>query len=446
MKFIQLYNLLKEDIVGNTGFVYHRTKKNPEQYSIWDVGIDPKQNNSAMYGKGLYCTYSFTSQEGSNGDDMDMSDRYGNYIIRGKVDFSNFFIFSKSLFSKVRPNENYLDQYKKYKLLNDPKAVAAAQQQDQNPNEYSSHLALGLWTLVKRKGVSGIAFTGHHDGDVVAIYNKNAFIPQGYSDDNGKTWKPVPANISNIKSADPNANSINSYEIKNNIPKTIFKRVLQEYRQNKALSVQSVQLFMKNCVVVNQGQGHEQQRLAPNQYSIFKDGSVNIDVGQDNSIGFDTNSVYDIIPVKFNFVHGSYRTPQNIQNLTNSPNRIKGNMYISSNITSLKGCSTEILGDFHLIDTAITTLDGAPDKISGNFHCSNNKNLQSLNGISGYIGGGFHISDCPALRDASALLKSNIGQNKAALTHGGKVSFLRTPLDYNMKDQLIKAGLLNNTQ
>ena len=44
---------LVEKIVGNTGWVYHRTKNNPEGSDIVKYGIKPSSNQSAMYGKGL---------------------------------------------------------------------------------------------------------------------------------------------------------------------------------------------------------------------------------------------------------------------------------------------------------------------------------------------------------------------------------------------------------
>ena len=57
LPFDKVYRqLLSETLYGNTGWVYHRTKINPESSDI-ESGIKPYKNKSAMYGTGLYCTY-----------------------------------------------------------------------------------------------------------------------------------------------------------------------------------------------------------------------------------------------------------------------------------------------------------------------------------------------------------------------------------------------------
>ena len=178
-----------ERITGNTGWVFHRTRINPETNpSLWQNGIDPTVNQSAMYGQGLYATYSLNSQLKSG---MSM---YGPYIVRGKIDLSNFFIFDEKVFKLARPRDRYQDQFKKYQIN-----YTAPHEEDDEVNPYTSDMAQKHWEKLKNQGVAGLIFNGRNDGNVVVIYDRHAFIPDSFSDNNGESWKHIKADIREIK-------------------------------------------------------------------------------------------------------------------------------------------------------------------------------------------------------------------------------------------------------
>ena len=41
-------HLISEEIVGNTGFVYHRTDAYPEGHSVWENGLSIKLNKRGI--------------------------------------------------------------------------------------------------------------------------------------------------------------------------------------------------------------------------------------------------------------------------------------------------------------------------------------------------------------------------------------------------------------
>ena len=198
MNFTTFFNnyLIQERITGNTGWVYHRTGNSPEENpSLWKNGIDPTKNTSAAYGKGLYATYSLNAQLKNN-----MSN-YGHYIVRGKVDLSNFFIFDEKVFKLARPRQSYSDQFKKYRIdFFDMNTYGDEEDEDGDP--YTSDMAMKYWRTLMKKNVSGLVFNGRQDGNVVVIYDRHAFIPDSFSKDNGKTWNKITPDLKAIKRKD----------------------------------------------------------------------------------------------------------------------------------------------------------------------------------------------------------------------------------------------------
>ena len=92
------FNVIVEKIVGNTGWVFHRTGKygnDIDKSTIFSTGITPSKNLSAMYGSGLYTTYDLEDQLKSN---MEM---YGPTILKGRIDLSNFVILDKDIYEKT---------------------------------------------------------------------------------------------------------------------------------------------------------------------------------------------------------------------------------------------------------------------------------------------------------------------------------------------------------
>lgn len=185
--------LLSEKLIGNTGFVFHRTWNNPEDSDILKRGIQPSRNTSAMYGTGLYCCYDLEEQLKPN------MKNYGRYILKGKVDLSNFVILDKDVFEKALPKENFERYLKKF-------GVELEKWQQSLP--YTSTIAAQIWRNAKVKGYNGIVFTGRNDGKVAVIWNRNNFIPIQYAiDKEGEPleWKKLNPDIQQIKRPyDPN--------------------------------------------------------------------------------------------------------------------------------------------------------------------------------------------------------------------------------------------------
>ena len=178
---------LVEKIVGNTGWVYHRTKENPEGSEILTHGIKPSSNQSAMYGKGLYCCYDLDQQLKPN------MEKYGDYILKGKIDLNGFAILDEDVFRLANPRGNFEEHLKKIGTdIEDVRNVSSFF------HPYTSTIAQKIWRSCKQRGYNGIIFTGETDGKVAVIWNRRNFIPYQYSED-GNNWKRLNSDIRSIK-------------------------------------------------------------------------------------------------------------------------------------------------------------------------------------------------------------------------------------------------------
>lgn len=183
---------LIERIVGNAGWVYHRTKENPEDSEILTKGIRPSSNLSALYGKGLYTCYDFDQQLKS-----DMK-KYGRYILKGKVDLNGFAILDEDIYRIANPRGDFEKHLKEI-------GTNLIEAKDRSILPYTSRIAQRIWKKCKQNGYNGIIFTGETDGKVAVIWNRRNFIPYQYTEDEGETWKKINPNISSIKrKEDPN--------------------------------------------------------------------------------------------------------------------------------------------------------------------------------------------------------------------------------------------------
>ena len=175
---------LVEKIVGNTGWVYHRTRDNPEGSAILTHGIKPSTNQSAMYGRGLYCCYDLNQQLKPN------MEHYGDYILKGKIDLNSFAILDYEIYGLANSRGNFQEHLRQ--IGTDMESV-----QDSIP--YTSRIAQNIWEKCKANGYNGIIFTGESDGKVAVIWNRRNFIPYQYSEDNAATWKTLTPDIKSIK-------------------------------------------------------------------------------------------------------------------------------------------------------------------------------------------------------------------------------------------------------
>ena len=99
---ITFKKFLVEKIVGNTGWVYHRTPDDPEESSIVTQGIKTSTNQRSMYGRGLYCCYDLNEQLKPN-----MEAQYGDYILKGKIDLNGFAILDEEVYRIANPRGDF---------------------------------------------------------------------------------------------------------------------------------------------------------------------------------------------------------------------------------------------------------------------------------------------------------------------------------------------------
>ena len=178
--------LLLEKIVGNTGWVYHRTKNNPEESDIVKYGIKPSSNQSALYGKGLYCCYDLDQQL------KPKMKNYGRFILKGKIDLNGFAILDEDVFRLANPRGDFEKHLKEI-------GTSLMEAKDRSILPYTSRIAQRIWKKCKQNGYNGIVFTGESDGKVSVIWNRRNFIPYQYSKDDGENWEKLNPDISSIK-------------------------------------------------------------------------------------------------------------------------------------------------------------------------------------------------------------------------------------------------------
>lgn len=181
---ITFRKFLVEKVVGNTGWVYHRTPDNPSKYDIVKYGIKASSNESAMYGRGLYTCYDLDQQMKPN------MTRYGSYILKGKIDLNGFAILDSDVYWLANPRGNFQEHLKQ---------IGTNMESVKDESPYTSEIAKNIWKKCKQKGYNGIVFTGRSDGKVAVIWNRRNFIPFQYTEDEGKNWAKLTPDIASIK-------------------------------------------------------------------------------------------------------------------------------------------------------------------------------------------------------------------------------------------------------
>ena len=198
-----IYNkgLLVEKVYGNIAVVYHRKQANPEDSDLFTKGVGGADRPGAAtsgqtqgeiqkskYGTGLYACYDFNSQL-----KRQMAETYGEFIVKGKVDLSNFFFLDEEAFKVARPRENFLDH------LNSLRVPGEAGEPGFNFYEFDKFkkrvqlqkitkadrvsligVSLEIWPLVKRQGFAGMMYPNEFDGKVAVIFDRQSFLPFQY--------------------------------------------------------------------------------------------------------------------------------------------------------------------------------------------------------------------------------------------------------------------------
>lgn len=186
MKFKEFFLGLNESIQGNLSWLYHRTGVFPYEHPIRNGMFSTSDNIRALYGTGLYTTYDLDSQLNER-----MKRLYGSFILRFKVNLSNFFILDEDVFKRLHPNRNFYDYLKKYN-------VNLVYQDGDEENDYAADLKFTSDTArkyakkIKSLNIfNGILFTGRSDGRVAIVWKPETLVFHSFSDDEGKTWQKM---------------------------------------------------------------------------------------------------------------------------------------------------------------------------------------------------------------------------------------------------------------
>ena len=76
------YNLINEEIIGNTAIVYHRGDKNKLDHFLKQTYSNNSHIDFSKYNKALYTTTNMASQLNQSGNLNDMKSTYGDFIIK----------------------------------------------------------------------------------------------------------------------------------------------------------------------------------------------------------------------------------------------------------------------------------------------------------------------------------------------------------------------------
>lgn len=186
MRYFQIIN---EEIFSTAAWVYHRTHTVQTVEAIRKDGFRVGEGDT--YGRGIYATYEFGSQFSP------YMKRYGDYVIRAKVNLFGYLIFDLDVARVVYgPKHDLLDQMKAAGMrLSDPANERRLQEiNDTLRDEYDirvrdnvdfeSQFLTASKAYVGRtlvKGARGIVYTGGNDGRCIVAYDPTTVIPYSYT-------------------------------------------------------------------------------------------------------------------------------------------------------------------------------------------------------------------------------------------------------------------------
>lgn len=195
-------HVLLERVYGNIAVVYHRKKGNPEESSLFTKGVGGANRKGsaseeqtqgeierAKYGTGLYACYDFNSQL-----KKEMAETYGEFIVKGKLDLTNFFFLDQEAFRIARPRENFLQHLESLRTEGSPdkpgfqfhqfhkfKQRVKENKLTKTDSKSQIDVSLEIWPHLKRQGFAGLMYLNQYDGKVAVIYNRSSFLPFGYA-------------------------------------------------------------------------------------------------------------------------------------------------------------------------------------------------------------------------------------------------------------------------
>ena len=332
------YNLINEEIIGNTAIVYHRGDKNKLNHLLKQTYSNSSHIDFRKYNKALYTTTNMTSQLNQAGNLNDMKSTYGDFII--KLAFkgvSNCWFCSYDEYKKYNncTIDNWKEQqFKKFNIGKEYWELLSGNKENFTANHtnvskfFEEHNLLG--TRIK-----GIQYNGKYDGDCLLIYDWSTAVPLAISNNEGKTWEKIDKN------------------------KTAFQR--NNFKNNDYIDTDKKIKY----------------KLIPD-----KDGDI---VCSNNQLTTLKGS-----PQK---IDGNFKCNNNkLTTLKGSPQEIGRDFDCSSNqLTTLEGSPQEIGRDFDCSFNNLTTLKGSPQRVDRNFNCSGNK-LTTLEGSPQIVGRNFVCS------------------------------------------------------
>lgn len=163
-----LTRLSKSKIYGNLATVFHRTRK----AHVLDIGNKGfLLGVKGLYGRGVYSTYEFSSQQKAR-----MLIKYGSYIVKGKIALNNFIILDAAIAHKLGKSDSLIEQGTN---IQDKTLISALN--TNTKGGVSSDLAIKLSRIPQVKvHFNGMIFTSRNDGHVALIFKTNDIIPIGY--------------------------------------------------------------------------------------------------------------------------------------------------------------------------------------------------------------------------------------------------------------------------
>jgi hypothetical protein len=174
-------DLLVEEVFSSLSVAYHRTRNLKNANAIGESGF--KAGGGAMYGKGIYLTYNFDDQQ----DDY-MKEHYGPFIIRCKINLTDFMIFDPDVAARVYgPKASFDEQLKHFGIPHEAMQSvfyfqSGSQYTSARAKQFANWLFSGGTKTVRddvrfKRPIKGLVFTGENDGRVIVAYDPSPVIP-----------------------------------------------------------------------------------------------------------------------------------------------------------------------------------------------------------------------------------------------------------------------------
>ena len=316
------YNLINEEIIGNTAIVYHRGDKNKLDHFLKQTYSNNSHIDFSKYNKALYTTTNMASQLNQSGNLNDMKSTYGDFII--KLAFkgaSNCWFCSYDEYKKYNncTIDNWKEQqFKKFNIGKEDWKLLSGSDKNFTANHTNVSKFFETYNLLGTR-IKGIQYNGKYDGDCLLIYDWSTAVPLAITNNEGKTWEKI----------DKNGTAFQRNNFKNNDYIDTNKKIKYEFKSNEQGNVDC----RNNKLITLKG--------APQKvdgYFDCSDNKLTTLEGAPQEIGRDFNCAYN-------------------------------------NLTTLEGAPQKVSGYFDCAYNNLTTLEGAPQKVSGYFNCRMNKKL-----------------------------------------------------------------------